>query len=101
MSSPRVCFQISRPSDKVLMANDVPDISFSSSYGLYINSKNNEDLTCTSFPLTTDIFIAFNIPNTHTIVSSIPITMIPSMDIGLDSGIVLDPDYPAMEPTSD
>ena len=100
MSAHRVYFKISRPLDKVLMTNDSPEISPSSIYGLHIDSKNNEDLTCTSFPLTTDVSIAFNISNNHTLVSSLPIAMIPSMDIGLDGGIVLDPDYPTMEPTS-
>ena len=101
MSAHRVYFQISRPSDKALMANTAPDISLSSSYGLHIDSKKNEDLTCTSFPLTTNVSIACNISNNHTIMSSLPIAMIPSMDISLDSGIILDLDYPAMEPTSD
>ena len=100
MSYPCVCFQISRPSDKVLMANAAPNISPSSSYGFHIDSKNNDDLTCTSFPLTNYVSIACNIPNNHTPVSSLPIEMIPSMDIGLDSGIVLDTDYHAIEPTS-
>ena len=82
------------------MANTAPESSPSSSYGLHIDSKNNEDLTCTSLPLTTDVSIACNIYNNHTPMSSLPIEMTPSIDIGLDSGIVLDTDYPAMKSTS-
>ena len=79
------------------MSNAALDIIPSSSYGLRIYIKNNEDLTCTSLPLTADISIAYHIPQDHTPVTGLLISMIPSRDIGADSGIVLDTDSPAME----
>ena len=100
ISASRVCFKISLTSDIMPMSNAAPDISNSPSYGLYIDSRNNDDLTCPSFPFTADVSVVCPISQNYAPVTSLPIAMILSKNIGLDSGIVLGPDYPAIESSS-
>ena len=72
------------------MANVALAINPTSSYGLHVDNKNDEDPTCVIVPLTTNVSIACNIHDDHESVSSLPIAIISSRDVGMDSGIALD-----------
>ena len=93
-----VFFKIFRTSDNVPGVDAAPTITPISSHGLYIDSKNDKDLTCVTVPLATNTSIACNIPKDVDLVSSLPIAIIPSVNVGLYNGIVLNTDYSAMEP---
>ena len=70
-----------------------------SSYGCHLDQTNDTDLTCTTIPLTSDVSIVCSVPEEINLSSALPIAIITSKQFGMSNGVVLDPDYPAREPT--